>query len=304
MTERRSEKPGEIVSVPAPRSAFLPLPFAVRWNHQNKVAMREGNWHVHSAPSQYGKSTANRAFYLDQRARKASDGLTIVPVAQCWATQSKLILRTLAESLGGERFAAQPNREQLVPRAIKSLETRLIIVNNGHNMDWRQWQELLDLDDICWAQHGVRPAVVFSGVHRELGLLKLPKSQELVAQIRKRICCYIEIPGHDRAEVRVALHLLLERDCPELLERDILTLSPLVHKILIEPVFDRWGTKTAATVDLVELCRRLAAVYRADPKSSIELILERAATAYRKAQTQPDEDPAAGITRLQAALAA
>lgn len=286
-------------------SAYLPLPFSVRWNHENEAAMRDGGWHVHSAPSQYGKSTSNRAFYLQMKAQKTSDGKTSVPVAQAWATDGKrLILRSIAESLGGERFAALPNRELRVPAGIKQLGTRLIIVNNGHNMEWRQWQELLTLDDVCWAHHGVRPAIVLSGVHRELGLVNLPRIPELVEQIRKRIVCYKEVPGHDRREAKEAMRLLLERECPELLGRGAQDHVRLLYELLTDSVFDRWHTRTVGSADLVEVARRMAALHRAHRDRSAEAVIRSAVERYRKSQTAPDETSAAKLARAARGLQA
>jgi hypothetical protein len=285
------------------KKAYCELPFSQRWNAENEHALKGGGWHVHTAPSQYGKTTANRGFVLAQRAHKSSDGQSSMPVVQTWATDRKNILRGIAECIGGERMANQPNRELLIPRIMARLRTREVIVNNGHNMDWKQWRELLDLDEICWGEHGFRPAVVLSGVQQHVGVANPPKGVELVEQIHKRITCYLEVPGHDRDETKVALQVLCARDCPEL-AKEVVKHAGTVFKILTEPVFDRWARGTVGAGDLVELVRRVGAARQARPQASIRELINLAAADYRIAQTDPTPDPNKAMAKLAAVVAA
>ena len=289
----------------SPASAYLPLPFAVRWREALDDAMGEGGWHVHSAPSQYGKTTANRAHARAALTAKRKGDLTQKPVAECFATDGRrLILRSLGENLadGGERFHRLPNPELRVPALCKVLGVRLVIVNNAHNLDWHQWQELLTLDEICWSRHGIRPAVVLSGVHKEAGLVRLPKSSELIEQIKARIVCYQEIPGHDAKGVRAALELLLARDCPGLNTADTLGHSKLLFTLLTTREFDRWGRKCVSTMDLVEVVRRMAAVYAEAPRTKPETVVRTAVAAYGADRRPASEDPAGKAAGVAAAL--
>jgi hypothetical protein len=268
--------------------AVLRLPFTERWEKQLGVALRERGWHVHAAGSQHGKTTANRDYFLSQRAERRATGQSTCPVGLAWATDNKrMILRSLAESIGGQRFAALPHPELKVPAMLKQLGTRLIIVNNAHNLEWRQWQELLTLDDVCWGEHGMRVAIVLSGIHNQLGLANLPKQVELVEQITNRITCYREIKGHDRAEVKTALQLLLERDAPELLHQGALAHSALVFDLLTRPEIDLAGRKTVAALHLVELSRRMAAVSRSQPGLKPDGVIHAAWSHYVEFRSAP-----------------
>lgn len=285
------------------KQAYCDLPFSMRWNEENRRALEGGSWHVHSAPSQYGKTTANRAFLMAQNAQRTEEGESTMPVVQTWATDRKNILRGIAECIGGERMANMPNRELLVPRIMSRIRARLVIVNNGHNMDWKQWQELLTLDEICWGEYGFHPAVVLSNVQQQVGVANAPKSVELTEQIHKRITCYLEVHGHDRDEVETALRLLLQRDCPELV-KEATRLAGSVFKILTEPVFDRWSRRTVGAGDLVELVRRMAAAKRTMPGATTREVLEAAAADYRVAQTDPTPDRRRQNEQLAAVAAA
>lgn len=282
-------------------SPYLPLPFSVAWRKELETAMRQGGWHVHAADSQHGKSTANRQFFLDMTPRS---GLRAAPVALAWATDNRLITRSIAESIGGRLFAQQRHIELRVPDLMKRLGTKLVIVNNGHNMDWRQWNELLTLDDICWTQHGIQVGVVLSGVHKELGLTNLPKDPSLIQQITARVTCYKHIPGHDRGDVRVALKVLLERDCPKLLERDVLAQSGLVYELLTRPEIDPARTKRVSARDLAELVRRMAAVQQSNPRSSCESIVQQAFRHYLLNRTPPRAQASNPTAALAVAVAA
>jgi len=134
--------------------------------------------------------------------------------------------------------------------------------------------------------------------------VNLPRIPELVEQIRKRIVCYKEVPGHDRRETKEALRLLLERDCPELLERGAPDHARLLYELLTDPVFDRWQTKTIGSADLVEVARRMAALHCAHRDRSAEAVIRSAVERYRKSQTPPDETSAAKLARAARGLQA
>jgi len=270
------------VSQPAATTTgtYLPIPFAVRWRKELDDAIRQRGWHVHAAGSHHGKSAENRHCYLDHIQAAANAGRNERPVALAWATDNKLITRSIAESLGGRLFAAQRHIELRVPDAIKRLKTQLIIVNNGHNMDWRQWNELLTLDDICFTMHGIHVGVVLSGVHHELGIVNQPKQRELVEQITQRIKCYKRIPGHDRGEVKVALELIMTRDDPGLLRRGALNHAGLVYELLTSPALDPTRTKRVAAVHLFEIVSRMSAISGKQPRSSMEQVVRAAYEHY------------------------
>lgn len=292
----------EGTSVAAATQPVLPLPFTERWERQLAVATKEGGWHVHAAGSQHGKTTANRDFYLGQRAERRANGESSCPVGLAWAADNKrMVLRSLAESIGGQRFATLPHPELKVPAMIKKLGTRLVVVNNAHNLEWRQWQELLTLDDVAWGEHGVRLAIVLSGVHKELGLVNLPRQVELVEQITNRITCYREIKGHDRSEVKAALRLLLERDAPQLIKRGVLDHSGLVFDLLVRPEIDLAGRKTVATLHLVELSRRMAALQRVQPGTKAEEVIRIAWSHYVQYRSVPKRTPSDAIQRALSA---
>jgi hypothetical protein len=283
-----------------PPSAYVPIPFALRWRKDLEDAIRQRGWHVHAAGSHHGKSAENRHFYLDHIQQAANAGRNERPVALAWATDNRLITRTIAESLGGRLFASQRHIEIRVPDAIKRLNTKLIIVNNGHNMDWRQWNELLTLDDICWTLHGIHVGVVFSGVHQKLGIVNQPKQRELVEQITQRIKCFKDIPGHDRAEVKRALELIMTRDDPALLQRGFLDKYGLVFELLTGPQFDPAKTKRVAAVHLFELVTRMAALNAQQPRANVEQLVRAAYAHYvqNRLTTNPSSNPVAQLAAL------
>lgn len=287
-------------------SGYVPLPFTVRWRAALDHAMNEGGWHVHAAPPQYGKTTANRAHVRETLSAKRADGVTQKPVAQCVATDGKrLILRSLGEGLvdGGERFFRTPNPEIRVPGLCKALGVRLVIVNNSHNLDWHQYQELLTLDEVCQSRYGIRPAVVLSGVHEELSLKNLPKPAELIAQIENRIVCYEEIRGHDAPEVATALTLLLERDCPALVARGAAKHGQFLFELLTTKEFDRWGRKTVGARDLVEVVRRVVALYAEAPRTRLDKLIREAVQNYATMRQPAAPGPSTKAKAVAAGLA-
>jgi hypothetical protein len=283
-----------------PIGAYLPIPFALRWRKELDDAIRQRGWHVHAAGSHQGKSAENRHCYLEHIQAAADAGRNERPVAMAWATDNKLIVRSIAESLGGRLFAQQRHIELRVPDAIKRLNTKLIIVNNGHNMDWRQWNELLTLDDICWTLHGIHVGVVLSGVHQKLGIVNQPKQRELVEQITQRIKCFKQIPGHDRAEVKRALELIMTRDDPALLQRGALDQAGLAFELLTGHALDPARTKRVAAVHLFELVARMSALNTQRPRTSVEEIVRSAFAHYmqhRLTATTPT-NPVAALAAL------
>jgi hypothetical protein len=266
-------------------NTVLRLPFTVRWQNQLDAALREGGWHVHSAGSQHGKTTGSMDYRNQHRVRNAATGSAATPAGLAWAADSKpMILRSLATDLGGQHFARLPHLELKLPPLMQKLGTRLVIVNNGHNLEWRQWQELLTLDDICAGEYGIRLTVVLSGVHKQLGLIKVPQQAELIEQITNRIRCYREIEGHGPAEVREALQLIVEDQAPQrlpqLLKKGLLTQSNLVFQFLTRPEIDLAGRKTVASVHLIELSRRILALHKSDPGASAEQLVRAAFANY------------------------
>lgn len=237
------------------------------------------------------------------RVRNAATGSTSTPAGLAWAADNKpMILRSLATDLGGQHFARLPHLELKLPPLMQKLGTRLVIVNNGHNLEWRQWQELLTLDDICAGEYGIRLTVVLSGVHKQLGLVKVPQQAELIEQITNRIRCYREIEGHGPAEVRDAMQLIVEAQAPELLaqliKKGLLTQSNLVFEFLTRPEIDLAGRKTVASVHLIELSRRIVALYKSDPGASAEQLVRAAYANYIKYRR-----PAKSVGSTSAAVA-
>lgn len=302
--QNETPEPGAVQS--GSMSAYLDLPFARRWRTALDHAMSEQRWHVHTAPSRHGKTTANRAHVRAALREKKADGSSEKPVAQCVATDGKrLILRSLGEMLvdGGERFLRLPNPELRVPALCKALNVRLIIVNNAHNLDWHQWQELLTLDEVCGEHQATPPAIVLSGVNEKLELKQLPKSTELLSQIHNRICCYEEIPGHSAAETGTALGLLLARDCPPLVHKAV-EHGTLLFELLTTKTFDRERRGTVSAMDLVEVVRRIAAVYAEAPRTGVAKIIRTAVEDYASRRIPPVMEKSAQVAIAAEALAA
>ncbi|MDP9226390.1 MAG: hypothetical protein M3P18_21630 [Actinomycetota bacterium] len=264
-------------------SGYVALPFTARWTKELDRAMRQGaGWYVLSAGSQHGKTTANRRFWLDHPSERTNTS-TSVPVAVAWtSSKQKLVLRSLAESLGGKRFAQMSGREMRVADAIHRFGTKLVIVNNSHMLEWKQFEELLSLDDVCSGNYGRRPAIVLSGVYdSELRIGNLPKRWELTEQILKRIARLKTIPGHDREEVRSAISLLLRRDCPTLLAEGAAKHHGLVFELLTGPEVNLSGGGLVAGGDLVELVRCIVAFRGRAPGPDTDIAdLIRKAFAY------------------------
>lgn len=265
-----------------PASTFLDLPFSIRWRKELAHAMNVGGWHVHAAGSQNGKTTANLQFREAHAPVRVSGGTT-VPVALAWAAQGRRpLLRSLALSLGGETFARMSGRETRVPAAMAKCKTRLIIINNAHNMDWRQWQELLTLDDVCLGSYSFRPAIVFSGIYATRTLPDLPRRTELNEQIKKRVTCFKAVRGHDKNDVQAALEVLLEAFCPPLLRERAANHAAHVFDLLTRPEIDFSRSGYVATGDLLELTRRMAALRNKDPQLPVPAVIESAFDHYQR----------------------
>jgi hypothetical protein len=262
---------------PTPINFFDDLPFSRRWRKELNRIMNNGGWHFLGARAQQGKTVGSRQFVAAHPAIRSSTAGTRQPVAQAWAAHGrKPILRSLAESLGGPGLAAMPGRETLLPRVVARSGTDLIIVNNAHYLDYRQWQELLNFDDVCLGRHGARPAIAFSGVFTAKNVPGLPNDAAEAQQIIKRVLSFKLIRGHDRSEVREALEILLKRHSPILHSERAFAHAGRVFDLLTTPQIDTAVTGYVGAGDLVELVRHMSAVRKADPAKSVRDLIEKA----------------------------
>ncbi len=288
------------------QSLYLPLPFAVRWESALDRAMRQGGWHCFIAPPQSGKTMSNRHKAVTERAQKTSDGRTEMRVGIGWSANHKpLVLRSLARDIGGPRFAMLAGRELSVADMIRKVLMRLIIINNAHNLDATQWQELLTLDDVTLGSPGgIRPAIVLSSAYAELPLASLARRPDLLGQVQKRLRNPTYIPGHDRDEVKEGLRLILERDAPELIRDRPHDHASLIFNLLTEPVFLVDGVKAVSSVDLYEFSRRLVAYRRKHRDESIAECVRAAAARLKKEQLTLVKSKQERIAKAQAATEA
>ena len=102
--------------------------------------------------------------------------------------------------------------------------------------------------------------------------------------------------------LRAALELLLARDCPGLNTADTLAHAKLLFTLLTTREFDRWGRKCVSTMDLVEVVRRMAAVYAEAPRTKPETVIRTAVAAYGADRRPASEDPAGKAAGVAAAL--
>jgi hypothetical protein len=270
------------MSKPRPRT-YYDLPFSLRWRKELRRVMKNGGWHFLAAGSHPGKTCANAQFECDHPAVRSSTLGTTIPVAQCWAARErKPILRSLAESLGGPGFASLPGRETKVAAMLFKAQTRLIIVNNAQNLDWRQWQELINLDDVCEGRHHWRPAIAFSGVFDAKKLPGLSDSPAENEQIHKRVQSFKVIRGHDRDEVKGALELLFEKIAPALLRERAQNHAGHVFELLTREEVDRRRTGYVATIDLLSLVERMNELRVADPARPIREVIDAAFEDYQR----------------------
>ena len=276
------------VQAQIPLSEFDELPFSKRWTKHLVRIMNDGGWHFLGARSQQGKTVTNRQFVAAHPAVRSSTSGTRMPVIQAWAAQGrKPILRSIAESLGGPGLGAMSGRETLIPRVVTQAHVRLIIVNNAHYLDYRQWQELLNFDDVCVGRHGRRPAIAFSGVFTTTTLPGLPSDAAEAEQILKRVMSFKLVRGHDLAETRLALDPLLKRHAPVLHKERAYTHAGLVFELLTQPQIDIANTGYVGTGDLVELVRYMAAVRKANAAASVKDVIGEAFARYAKHRNAP-----------------
>lgn len=269
-------------------SQFDDLPFTKRWEKQLTRILNDGGWHFLGARAQQGKTVTNRRFVAAHPASRSSTKGTRMPVAQAWAAQGrKPILRSLAESLGGPGLAAMSGRETLMPRVVAQSGVDLIIVNNAHYLDYRQWQELLNFDDVCVGRHGMHPAIAFSGVFTSQTLPGLPDDLAEAEQIQKRVLSFRLIRGHDEKETREALEILLKRHAPSLFTARAHAHAGRVFEMLTEPQIDIAHTGYVGAGDLVELVRYMAAVRKANPAVSVADVLSEAFARFTKHRMAP-----------------
>ena len=276
--------------------AYVPLPFAVRWEALLEKAMKERRWWVFSAPSQSGKSTANGHFFCEHSI-KGSNGRIRVAVSTVAQGKRHSMMETLALSLGGTRLLRQHPRDLKVVEEMIRAGTELVIVNNSQNMDYRNWQDWLYLDDIFVNTYRVTPpAVVFSGIYEQVGPLCLPRNMS-TDQLRNRFDDrYKSVPGHSKDEVGEALRLLCAAFAPDVRKAE--TKASLVHGLLTSPAFDPGKTGTVGSKDLYELVRRMKAVRERMPDDGLEVVIERAYAHLLKGR------PKALPDRLKSSVAA
>lgn len=271
----------------AASEAFVLFGFTKRWMEKLEQAEREGGWWFLDALSQNGKTTTNKHYRDQKRTEKLASGTTIVPVGlTCAAEGERMLLAALADSLGGARLVRQPQRALAVARALARIGTQLIIVNNGHSMDWRQWQALLALEEL-YKSAGIDPAIVFSSINRNVGLATVRTHDGTTDQLRRRLR-FEHIEGNDKKELRSALELLASRDCPSLLDTDFLDHRDLVFELLTEGLFSS-SERRVITVDITELFRRIVAARRELPRASCEALIRTAHRHLVTSRTQTKE---------------
>lgn len=256
------------------QNAYVPLPFAVRWEGLLAKAMRERRWWVFAAPSQSGKSTANFHFF-SEHASKGAEGRIRVAVTTAAQGKRHSVMEGLAQCLGGSRLLRQYPRDIKVVEEMIRAGTELIIVNNSHYMDMPHYSDLLYLDDMFVNTYGVvPPGIVFSGIYEQVGPLCLPRNKN-TDQLRNRINDrYKSVPGHSKDEVGKALSLLCAAFAPDVRKAE--TKASLVHEKLTSPEFDPGKTGTVASKDLYELVRRMKAIHAKASDPSIEAVIEAA----------------------------
>lgn len=252
---------------------YLPTPFAARWEDVLQRAMNERGWWCVYAESQLGKTTCNVRFRARHPAVKG-DGSTSVPVALTCASRTEgLLLAGLADSLGGARLMRMPQRTLHVARALERAGTRLVIVQNAHFMDWRQWEQMLVLEEMYKALH-IEPAFVFSSIHPQVGLISARSADGSMDQLRRRLR-FEQVRGHDRQEVRRLLQMFCKRDDHRLIDRGALDESSLVHELLTTGLF-LTPDRTVATVDAEELVNRMSALLDTDPRMPVTDVIRSA----------------------------
>lgn len=264
--------------------AFILFGFTRRWLDKLAQAEREGGWWNLDALSQNGKTTANKHYRDQKRTEKLETGTTIVPVAlTCAAEGERVLVAALADSIGGARLVRQPQRSLAVARALAKVGTRLIVVNNGHAMEWRQWQTLLALEEL-YKSFGVDPAIVLSSINRNVGLASARTHDGTTDQLRRRIR-FEHVPGNDKKDVRAGLELLARRDHPGLLKTDLLEQADLVFELLTDGLFASSESRVV-TVDLIELFRRVVAAHRRSPGGGTEEPIRMAHAHLVQSRTQ------------------
>lgn len=266
---------------------FIPnLPFTKKWMAALDKAYDEGGWHCLSAGAQQGKSTANRAFLLAHPPVKFEQGGLHVPVAITTACpRRKLLLTDLADSLGAKALV-RPRVDliEVIAVALERGRTRLIIINNAHDMDWRQWQWLFALHEVYFRRSGIAPGIVFSSIGSNVALADVPSNDEAIDQLRKRMF-YTAIEGHTRKDLKTALELFLNARAPKVLAgTDILEVSALLYDELTTELFDPHRSKRVAALDIDEIVTRVGVLYAAGERSGEQLIL-KAIADYRLGRT-------------------
>jgi hypothetical protein len=262
------------------------LPFTERWLSALKSAYDAGGWHVISGGPHHGKSVSNLLFARSHNPGKQPDGKTSIPVAITIACpQSNVLLHELADSLGlNPRMFRHVNAITAIVQAAKVAGLQLIIVNNAHELDWRQWEKLLALFE-AFLKAGLTPGIVLSSISESVGTLTLRSSDDALMQIKKRVF-YVRIPGHSKSEVSRALELLLRWLEPKTLEdTDVLDFAALAWEELTSELFDPLRTRRVATVDLHEVAMRIVALYEGGERSGDQL-MRLALADYRLGRSQ------------------
>jgi hypothetical protein len=280
---------GDSPLVPVSSTFISDLPFTKRWTAGLQQVFDEGGWCVQSAGAQQGKSVANRAFLRAHEPSKRPDGTYDVPVAATVACpQQALLLHDLAASLGVGALLRRGNIIEVIAAGLIRGRTRLIMINNGHEMDWRQWEKLLALHEVYLRRGGIAPGIVFSSIGEQVGLPSLPSMDEALDQLRKRLF-YRPISGHSKSEVAAALRLFLERRVPDMLTATtVITYAPLLWQELTSEFFDTQKTKRVAAVDIDETVLRMEALF-AGGECSGEQLVRQAIALYRIDRSRADE---------------
>src|SRR6185503_13430224 len=183
-------------------------------------------------------------------------------------------------SLGVSALVRRGNIIEVIAAGLIRGGTRLLIVNNGHEMDWRQWEKLLALHEVYLRRGGIAPGIIFSSIGEQVGIPSLPSLDEALDQLRKRLF-YRPIPGHSKLEVEKALRLFLEGRVPAMLTKtDVMTYAPLLWQELTSEFFDVKKTKRVAAVDIDESVLRMEALFAGGERSGEQLV-RQAVALYR-----------------------
>jgi hypothetical protein len=250
---------------------------------------------VLAAESQFGKSSTNRAVAISLGAQ--TDGTSVrIPLAYCTAVKGKrhMLYASLCEFVGGLRLVNVHPREIYLARAIASSGVATIVVNNAHEMlELSQWSDLLGLHEYVLNRHGIKLAIVLSGIYVKLSPASLPFRTRATDQYRERIESYTDVPANTAAEMQTAMRVAFDFVAPGLFDPSEASCHHLVHELLTAPEFDPYGTRCVRSKQLLDLVRRMKAVRQMGPDMDVEEVV-RTAHAHLL-RTRPPAPPLKGV---------